>query len=434
MIKYVKIDGIHCKHCIEVITSELLNNKNIKSVTIKNNIAHITYENKLTNKEIMNTIKRIDYFTKEEYISDNLKNIDSKIRLKEFIIIVVILFVLWFLVNKLFEYNIFNVIPNIDSSITYGMLFVTGILTSIHCISMCGAINLIAIIDSKNNNYKRPILYNLGRVISYTIIGGLVGLLGSIVSLNSTINGIIILFASLIMILMSFNMLGIIEFRLPFINKIRLKDKSRNSFIIGLLNGLMPCGPLQAMQVYALSTGSFIKGALSMLLFSLGTVPLMLCIGIFYNLIKGKGKIIINKVASVLILILSIVMLNRGLLAFGIDISKAFNDYSIYNSTKIEGDYQIVEFDLEYNDYEDIIVQKGIPVKMIIHVDKKYLTGCNSELVLIDFNKKVKLEVGDNVIEFTPKNTGTYTYTCWMNMIKNNIKVVDDINNFKGDK
>ena len=432
--KYVKIEGIHCNHCIDVITNSLLKNKNIKEVKIKNNIAHIAYVNKLTNKEIINIIKRIDYFTKEEYISDNLKDIDSKIRLKEFIIIVVILFALWFLINKLFGYNIFNVIPYIDCYITDGMLFVTGILTRIHCISMGGAINLIAIVDSKNKNYKKPILYNLGRVVSYTIIGGLVGLLGSIVALNSTINGIIILFASLIMILMSFNMLGIIEFRLPFINKIRLKNKSRNSFISGLLNGLMPCGPLQAMQVYALSTGSFVKGALSMFLFSLGTVPLMLLVGIFYNLIKGKGKIIINKIASVLILILSIVMLNRGLITLGIDISKLFNNYGSYTSTKIEGDYQIVEFDLEYNDYEDIIVQKGIPVKMIIHVDKKYLTGCNSKLILKDFNKKVKLEVGDNVIEFTPENTGTYTYTCWMNMIKNNIKVVDDIKYFKGDK
>ena len=431
--KYVKIDGIHCNHCIDTITNALLKNKNIKEVKIKNNIAHITYDKKLSNREIIKIIIDIDYFTKEEYISDNLKNIDTKIRLKEFIVIVVVLFALWFLINKIFGYNIFNVIPNIDSSITYGMLFVTGILTSIHCISMCGAINLIAIVDSKNKNYKRPILYNLGRVVSYTIIGGLVVLLGSVISLNSTINGIIILVASLIMLLMSFNMLGIIEFKLPFINKIRLKTKSRNSFVIGLLNGLMPCGPLQAMQVYALSTGSFIKGALSMLIFSLGTVPLMLLVGIFYNLVKGKGKIIVNKVASVLILILSIVMLNRGLLALGIDISKSFNDYSEFTSSKIEGDYQVVEFDLEYNDYEDIIVQKDIPVKMIIHVEKKYLTGCNSELELKDFNKKVKLEVGDNIIEFTPEKTGTYTYTCWMNMIKNNMKVVDDIGYCKGD-
>ena len=71
---------------------------------------------------------------------------------------------------------------------------------------------------------------------------------------------------------------------------------------------------------------------------------------------------------------------------------------------------------------------------MIIHVDKKYLTGCNGELEIKEFNINKKLEVGDNVIEFTPTKEGTYTYTCWMNMIKNNIKVIDDIKYFKGDK
>ena len=430
--KYVKIDGIHCEHCIDTITNELLKNKNIKDVIIKNNIAHISYNNKLTNKEIIDTITSIDYITKNEYISDNLKDLDSKISIIEFIIILLALLLVWFIINKIFGYNIFNVIPNIDSNITYGMLFITGILTSIHCISMCGAINLVAVYDT-NKNYKRPLLYNLGRVISYTLIGGLVGLIGSIFTLSNIANGIVILIASLIMLLMSFNMLGIIDFKLPF-KRIRIKRKTRNAFVVGLLNGLMPCGPLQAMQVYALSTGSFIKGALSMFLFSLGTVPLMLMVGVIYNLVKGNGKIIINKIASVLILILSLVMLNRGLSTLGINFNKVFTDYDNYTKSVIKDDYQEVRFDLEYNDYEDVIVQKGVPVKMIIHVDKKYLTGCNSELELKDFNKKVKLEVGDNVIEFTPENTGTYTYTCWMNMIKNNIKVVDDINYFKGDK
>ena len=431
--KYVKIEGIHCEHCIDIITNELLKNKKIDKVSIKNNIAYITYKDNLSNKEIIKTIKKIDYFTKEEYISDNLKDLNNHIKLKEFIIIILVILILWFLINKIFGFNIFNVIPNIDNNITYGMLFVTGLLTSIHCISMCGAINLIAIIDSNNKNYKRPILYNLGRVISYTIIGGLVGLLGSIVSLSNTINGIIILIASLIMLFMALSMLGIISFRVSLLSRLKIKNKSSNAFVIGLLNGLMPCGPLQAMQIYALSTGSFIKGALSMFLFSLGTVPLMLFVGIFYNLVKGKGKIIVNKIASILILVLSIVMLNRGLLTLGIDLTKGFNNYEEFTKSQIIDNYQVVEFDLEYNDYEDIIVQKDIPVKMIIHVESKYLTGCNNELELKDFNIKKKLEVGDNIIEFTPTEEGTYTYTCWMNMIKNNIKVIDDIDYFKGD-
>ena len=429
---YVKIDGIHCNHCIDIITNALLKNKKIKEVTIKHNIAHISYDKKISKKEIINTINGIDYFTKEEFISDKLRDIDTRINIKEFVLIIITISLIWFLINKIFGFNIFNVIPNIDSKITYGMLFATGLLTSIHCISMCGAINLIAIVDSERKNYKRPILYNAGRVISYTIIGGLAGLLGSVLKISSTISGIIIILAGLLMFLMALNMLGIIDFKLKL--KYKLKLKNRNPLIIGLLNGLMPCGPLQAMQVYALSTGSFITGALSMFLFSLGTVPLMLSIGIIYNLIKGKGKIIVNKVAAILILILSIIMLNRGLLALNIDITKPFVDYGNFTSSKLENDYQVVEFDLSYSSYEDIIVQKGIPVKMIIHVDSKYLTECNNELELKDFGITKKLEVGDNIIEFIPDKTGTYTYTCWMNMVKNNIKVIDDINYFKGEK
>ena len=431
--KYVKIEGIHCNHCIDLITNGLLKNKNIKEVKIKNNIAYIKYEKKLNNKELIKTINELDYITREEYISDNLKAIDNKIRLKEFILIILVIIIIWLLINKIFGFNIFNVIPNIDSKITYGMLFVTGLLTSIHCISMCGAINLIAIIDSNNKNYKRPILYNLGRVISYTVIGGLVGLIGSIFTLSNISNGIIIIIASLLMLFMALNMLGVISFKIPLTSRLKIKTKSRNSFVIGLLNGLMPCGPLQAMQIYALSSGSFIKGALSMFLFSLGTVPLMLSVGLVYNLVKGKGKIIVNKIASVLIFILSIVMLNRGLLTLGVDLSKSFNNYDQFTKTELKDNYQEIKFNLEYNDYEDIIVQKDIPVRMIIHVDKKYLTGCNSKVELKDFNIEKELVEGDNIIEFTPTKEGTYTYTCWMDMIKNNIRVIDDKKFFEGE-
>ena len=310
------------------------------------------------------------------------------------------------------------------------MLFVTGLLTSIHCISMCGAINLVAVSSSKKG-IKSTLLYNLGRVVSYTLIGGIVGLLGSVISFNDTVKGIIILIASILMLLMSLSMLGIIDFRLPKFK--RIKSKSHNAFIIGLLNGFMPCGPLQAMQVYALSTGSFIKGALSMFLFSLGTVPLMLFVGVFYSVIKGKGKILLNKIASILIMILSLVMLNRGLITLGFNIENIFNDYGSYTKSTIKENYQEVKFDLEYSDYEDIIVQKGIPVRMIINVDKKYLTGCNNEISIKEFNINKKLEEGENIIEFVPEDEGVYTYTCWMEMITNNIKVIDNKKIFKED-
>jgi plastocyanin domain-containing protein len=122
-------------------------------------------------------------------------------------------------------------------------------------------------------------------------------------------------------------------------------------------------------------------------------------------------------------------MLNRGLSTLGLNMN--FNNYQEYTSSIIYEDYQIITFDLSYDNYQDIIIKKDIPVKMIINVDEKYLTGCNEEIYINEYGIKKKLEVGENIITFTPTKTGTFTYNCWMNMIKNKIKVVDSDDYFK---
>lgn len=428
---YIKIEGMHCINCENTIKYALMSEKDIKRVSFDGFIAVVTCENRLREESLIKVINDLGYYTRRDYISDNIDDLKSNIKLKEFVIILVSIVVICFLLYKIFGYNVFNMIPTIDSSVTYGMLFVTGLLTSIHCISMCGSINLVASINNENKrNYKRPILYNLGRIISYTVIGALVGLLGKVISINNIVSGIIIIIASVIMLLMSLTMLNIIKVRFTFF---KYKVSNRNPFIIGLFNGLMPCGPLQAMQVYALTTGSMFKGALSMFLFGLGTVPLMLVTGIVFSSMKGKTKILINKVASVLILVLSLIMLNRGLLSLNIDLFKN-NNYGDYVKTTIKDGYQEIEFDLDYDNYKDIIVQKDIPVKIIINASKDKLTGCNNEIIINKYNVKKKLEVGVNVIEFTPSKEEVISYTCWMDMIKNNIKVIDDISYFEGER
>ena len=278
---------------------------------------------------------------------------------------------------------------------------------------------------------KKPILYNLGRLLSYTFLGGIAGFIGSVISVNEIVNGCLIIFASLIMLLMSLNMLNILSFKWPRFIKIKKNIKTNNALLIGLLNGFMPCGPLSAMQVYALSTGSFIKGALSMFLFCLGTIPLMLGVGLLFNALKGRKRIILNKVASVLILLLSLGMLFRGLNTLGLNFNLSTNHYENYTATTIYEDYQEVKINLSYDSYGDILVQKGKKVRLIINVDKKYLTGCNNVVMISEFNIKKELTVGENIIEFVPENTGTYSMNCWMNMITNNIQVIDDENYFE---
>ena len=432
---YIKIEGITCNHCKIKITKALEKIQNIKNIDFDGHIAEVEYKGKIDKEKMVDFIIEEDYHTDLKMISDNKRLLKRTMSIGELLKMVGIFILFSFILNRLFGFNIFNMIPVINSNTTYVMLFVTGLLTSIHCISMCGAINLIAS-TSTTKNFKKPILYNLGRLTSYTLLGGIVGLLGSVFKINMYIQGTIIIFASIFMLLMALNMMGIINFSLKFkLPKVFNKLKTKGSFMIGLFNGLMPCGPLQAMQIYALSTGSFIYGALSMFLFCLGTIPLMLFVGMISNFLNNKHRKILNKVSTVLILVLSLVMFNRGLLGMGVDISNIFKpNYNNYLKSDMVDNNQVIEFDLSANGYKDIVVQKGIPVKMIINASSDTLTGCNNSIKINSFNITKDLNIGKNEIEFTPNNTGTFTYTCWMGMLKNNIVVVDDPTIFKRDK
>lgn len=433
---YIKIEGMMCNHCYETISKIIQKDFNVKKVKIKRDIATILYENEINIENIIEEINKKGYITKKEYVSEDKSKIDNNINLLEFILITCCIILMMLVLNEIFGFNIFNMIPTIDTNIQLGMLFVTGLFTSIHCISMCGAINLYASAskeDAKIKRLKNPLLYNIGRLVSYTILGGIIGGIGKVFSINYVVQNIIILIASIFMLVMSLSMLGIITIDSKIKKCGCFKIKTKNPFIIGILNGFMPCGPLQAMQIYALSTASIFYGAISMFLFCLGTIPLMLFFGSFINLCKGKAKVIINKIASVLILILSILMLNRALVGFGIDINSIFlkTENAQYVKAIQEDGYQYIEFDLDYGNYKDIIVQKDVPVKLIINVDKKYLTGCNNEIIMKDFKIDQKLDIGTNEIEFTPQEEGEYIYSCWMNMIKNKIKVIDNKDYFK---
>lgn len=425
---YVKIEGIHCLHCETVIRHALLQLEGVADVRISGNIACVRYEGVLNKEDIVKTITDLDYITKKEYISEEKSRLSDRIKPGDFMLILICILAAAYFSYKIFGYNILNVIPTIDSSITYGMLVVTGMLTSIHCVGMCGAINLSAALNKESGiSWKRPLMYNFGRVVSYTVIGLAVGFAGQVIRISTVVYGIIIILAAIIMLMMALGMLGIIGFRLP---GMKIRAKTHNSFIIGLLNGFMPCGPLQAMQMYALSTGSAVTGALSMFLFGIGTVPLMLVVGVAVNLARGKRKLLINRIASVLILVLSVSMLNRGLSSINIDFNKYTKIDENYEAAVMHDGYQVVELDLYYNTYGDFVVQKDIPVKMIVNVDKKYLTGCNETFTLKEYGKSCELVEGENIIEFTPTETGVFAYACWMDMIRNNIKVIDDMDYF----
>jgi sulfite exporter TauE/SafE/plastocyanin domain-containing protein/copper chaperone CopZ len=333
---------------------------------------------------------------------------------------------------------------------SYAVLFVVGVLTSIHCVGMCGGIMLSQSLSRESKNkfeaMEPAILYNLGRVVSYTILGGIVGALGSAFSLTVTAKAALQIFAGLFMVIMGLNMSGFSAFRkfqirMPH-SACKIKNKSGSPFIVGLLNGLMPCGPLQTMQLFALGTGSPVKGALSMFMFSIGTVPLMLTFGALSGLLsKGYTKKIL-KFSGILIIALGLIMGNRGLTLVGININPmtafansakgllggAPSSSSNANITKatLQDGVQIINMTANNNGYTPnaFYVQKGVPVKWIINGEQ--LNSCNNSIVAKSINKQLKLKKGENVIEFTPGDKDI-NFSCWMGMISGVIKVVDKL-------
>jgi hypothetical protein len=100
---------------------------------------------------------------------------------------------------------------------------------------------------------------------------------------------------------------------------------------------------------------------------------------------------------------------------------------------RIEGDVQVVRTELASGRYAPITVQAGVPVRWTLHAEPGTLNGCNNRIVIPEFGRmQKKLELGDNVIEFTPARSGTFLYTCWMGMIRGRITVVDKLDGAAG--
>ena len=347
-------------------------------------------------------------------------------------------------------FQMLNLFPVATKDTSLGMLFVIGLLTSVHCVAMCGGINLSQCLGGSGQSRFSGLLpslkYNLGRVISYTVIGGIVGAIGSVVQFTGMLRGIVQLLAGVFMVLMGISLSGLFPALGRFTphlpkalgRKINKEKRESNSpLYVGLLNGLMPCGPLQAMQLYALSTGSIIGGATSMLLFSLGTVPLMFALGALSSILSRKFTKYMVTAGAVLVVVMGISMFQNGLALSGIGTGTGTAQSGPAQTTAVQAEttqapgvsadsgVQEITSELTRGGYPAITVTAGTPVKWTIKAAKANLNGCNRAIIIPEYDIEKELAVGDNVIEFTPTRTGTFSYSCWMGMIRSTITVVD---------
>ena len=452
---FVRVSGMTCAHCEARVTKAAKSVSGVKtaSASFSRGILTVSYDPEQANEDTLvaaleSAINASGY---------RFRGVVTKPQqLSKVIPIAIILLALYLILRYTVGFDFFGFIPKIDSTISLSALFVTGLLTSVHCVAMCGGINLsqsVGTVESGKNRMRNPLLYNLGRVISYTVIGAIVGGIGSVLFLSETLKAILLSLAALGMLLMGLSMLGWLPWwltpRMPRFLSGRLgkAGAGKGPLVVGLLNGLMPCGPLQAMQLYALATGSALTGALSMFLFSLGTVPLMLGAGALFSSLKGKFAFVVQRVSAVLVVFFAIVMATNAFSLFGLGGAAAAAPAKAtaaqaetggdsllqqaldkgYLPATMDGDVQKISANLDPSVYPFIIVQKGVPVELTITADESAITGCNQTVVFPAFDVKKALKPGDNVIQFTPDETGLIPYTCWMGMVDGRILVVDNL-------
>lgn len=219
-------------------------------------------------------------------------------------------------------------VPQLTEHASLGYVFLIGLLTSTHCVGMCGGILLSqttdagAITGRSKRGAAASAAYNSGRVVSYTLAGAAFGAVGAIIPYTANVRSMVFTITGAFVLLIGLRIGGLLPglrtlgAALPGACALPRRTKRRYAgrpFVIGLLTGLMPCGALSAMWMYAVSTGSAVQGALAMGVFALGTVPLLFLFGALQSFLPRGWMKYVVKGSAVLVIALGLSMLVKGL-------------------------------------------------------------------------------------------------------------------------
>lgn len=209
----------------------------------------------------------------------------------------------------------------------YWSALVLGIVSNLHCFAMCGPIAMSVPINRKSEFtiLTSSFYYHTGRILTYVVLGLLVGTIGfgihlvGILQSLSIVSGIGIIFYAWRYQLLGETADKIFKTALPYnlnsrlMGKVAKSNSPFKSFFLGTLNGLLPCGMVYTALITSLLAGDIISGGMSMLFFGLGTYPTMIILMYFTQKTATRYKSKINRFLPVILTIVGLLILLRGL-------------------------------------------------------------------------------------------------------------------------
>lgn len=202
-----------------------------------------------------------------------------------------------------------------------------GLVGSFHCVGMCGPIAFMLPVDRSNSVRKvtQVFIYHLGRLIAYSLIGLVFGLIGKSLYIFgfqqqlSIIIGVLMIVAILIPY-KTFSKYNFSKPLLKIISKVKsslgkaLKKKTTDTFFtIGFLNGFLPCGLVYMAVFGAIASGNALQGSLYMFVFGIGTIPLMTSAIYLGKFLNATIKQRIQKAIPIFVVIIGVLFILRGL-------------------------------------------------------------------------------------------------------------------------
>jgi len=447
--KTISIKGMHCKSCEILIEDELKNIDGVKAVDIshKTGSATIHYEGKnLNHGDVVHAVKQAGYeLGSNEKPTLFSKNINDYVELG---FGGVILALVYFILKSLGLFDLNFAKSNNFSSLPVVLLvgLTAGVST---CMALVGGLVLgVASRFSQDNpmasaqeKFMPHLYFNLGRIVSFLILGGVIGLIGSAFQLSSSISGVLIVLVGLSMIVLGlqltniFPKLSAVSFTLPkgiskFLGVSTHQDKAyshKSALLMGALTFFVPCGFTQAIQLYAMATGSFMIGALTMAVFAIGTAPGLLSLGGLTSFIKGKSTGLFFKIVGLVVIAMALFNISNGLTLAGVKVqrqmNKGTNEEIADPNVKMENGVQVMHMEQNAQGYYPNVfsVKKGVPVKWI--VKSVYPYSCASSLMVQKLNIRTNLTEKEQTFDFIPTESGEIPFSCSMGMYSGTIIV-----------
>lgn len=322
------------------------------------------------------------------------------------------------------------------NSTNFFIIFLTGLTTGgLTCLALQGGL-LASLLTTSKNPKTTTIIFLLSKIISHTILGAVLGFLGSSLTISSTFKGSLQIVLGIYLIGVALSLLQVhpifryFVFTPPkklakFVHHQRFDLQYLSPIILGTLTIFLPCATTQAMELLALGTANPATSAAIMFFFTLGTTPTFFLLSFVFTGASHRFKTVFNQVAATLIIILGIISINNGLSVMGSlytiqnFYAVATNPNAIVNTktSSLTDGYQTITVNVTSSGYSprQISLTKNIPVKLKLITNNTY--SCARAFTIPALNiQRILPSTGETIIEFTPTQTGKIPFSCSMGM------------------